>query len=80
MNASSLFAASAQPESQQTTSVFGTRPAQTLVKEVVCFPPAPSSTRVLEVAQQRLAAGQSIFSTSPELAVQPTVVLRGTGG
>jgi hypothetical protein len=75
MYAKLSLAASASSEPHATKSVFGSRPAQVLVKEVVAFPPAPDMVRLLEAAQQRLAEGKSIFSTSSQ---QPKV--EGSGG
>ena len=67
MNARVFLSAAALPDSHQTKSVFGNKPTQTLVKEVVSFPPAPINTLVFEVAQQRLSAGKSVFFPVAEI-------------
>lgn len=44
--------------------LFRSQPAQQIVKEVVTFRPAPANTDALRAAQERQAAGKSIFVQS----------------
>lgn len=61
MTPSSIFQASALAQHQR-ESVFGVKPVQRLVKEVVSFRPASNSVeKAVQQAAERISQGKSLF-------------------